>query len=154
MASLPSWGGLLCRDVWTNCFNEQASSRTLWLKAFPCKPCNSLVVHMLLLTHEFIYTVICLPHSWYPQCDRSMFFTCSKLKMTPLFNLLRSVGPGRCLIVYWYYPVLQCHKQRCAFFPFQDFFVGATSLVLLQQWSHFLHVFHTQPSSRTFWLMA
>jgi hypothetical protein len=21
----------------------------------------------------------CLPHSWYPQCDRSMFFTCPKL---------------------------------------------------------------------------
>jgi len=29
-----------------------------------------LVVHVLLLTHEFIYNVICLPHSWYPQCDR------------------------------------------------------------------------------------
>ena len=43
---------------------------------------DPLVVHVLLLTHEFIYNVviICLPHSWYPQYDRSMFFTCPKLR--------------------------------------------------------------------------
>jgi len=35
---------------------------------------DPLVVHVLLLTHELIYNVICLPHSWYPQCDKSMFF--------------------------------------------------------------------------------
>jgi len=32
-----------------------------------------LVVHVLLLTpssHRLKYNVICLPHSWYPQCDR------------------------------------------------------------------------------------
>jgi hypothetical protein len=31
-------------------------------------------VHVLLLTHEFIYIVICLPHSWYPQCDIHVFY--------------------------------------------------------------------------------
>jgi hypothetical protein len=53
-----------------------------------------------------------------------------------------------CLLIF---EVLQWHKQRCAFFPFQGFiFVGATSLVLQQQLSQFLHILHTQPSSRTF----
>jgi len=40
---------------------------------------DPLVVHMLLLTHEFIYNVICLPHSWYPQCDSPLPFMCPKL---------------------------------------------------------------------------
>jgi hypothetical protein len=45
---------------------------------------------------------------------------------------------------------------RCAFFPFPRVsFVSATSLVLQKRWSHFLHAYlNTQPSSRTFWLMA
>jgi len=33
-----------------------------------------------------------------------------------------------------HYSEMQCHKQRCAFFPFLVvFFVGATSVVLQQQ---------------------
>ena len=55
---------------------------------------------------------------------------------------------------YWFYSVLKCHKQRCAFFPFPRFFLGAISLVLQQQLSPILHVLYTQPSSHTFWLMA
>jgi len=39
---------------------------------------NPLVVHVLLLTHEFVYDNICIPHSWYPQCEQSMFFMCPK----------------------------------------------------------------------------
>jgi len=39
------------------------------------------------------------------------------------------------------------------FFPSKIFFVGATSLVLQQQLSQFLHVLHSQPSRRTFWLI-
>jgi len=39
---------------------------------------------------------------------------------------------------YWFISVLQCHKRRCALFPFQGFFVGATSLVLQQQVSQIL----------------
>ena len=31
---------------------------------------DPLVVHVLLLKHELMYNVICLTHSWYPQCDR------------------------------------------------------------------------------------
>jgi hypothetical protein len=35
---------------------------------------DPLVVHVLLLTHEFMYsTNICLLHSWYPQCDIHVF---------------------------------------------------------------------------------
>ena len=82
--------------------------------------------------------------------------------------------------VYWFYSVPQCHKQRCAFIPFPGFFVGATSATtafvspanchqpetravghpcnplvqVQQQLSQYLHVLHTQPSSRPFWLMA
>jgi hypothetical protein len=36
----------------------------------------------------------------------------------------------------------------------KGFFVGATSLVLQQYLSRALHVLQSQPSSRTFWLMA
>ena len=56
----------------------------------------------------------------------------------PLFNLMRSVGPGRCLIVSWFYLVLQCHKQAalCLFSLSKGFFVGAISLVLQQHLSH------------------
>ena len=46
------------------------------LVGFSVKVVVFFVVHVLLLTHEFIYNIICLPHSWYPQCDRSMFLTC------------------------------------------------------------------------------
>ena len=39
---------------------------------------------------------------------------------------------------YWFYSVLQI----CAYFPFpRVYFVGATSLVLQQQLSPFLHVY-------------
>jgi hypothetical protein len=60
-----------------------------------------------------------------------------------------------CLIVFT--GLIQCcnvTNSVVPFFPFQGFFVGATSLVLQHQLSQFLHVLHTQPSSRTFWLMA
>ena len=92
---------------------------------------NPLVVHVLLLTHEFKYNVIHLPssHSWYPQWlwQIHVFYVPKTHWRFPLFNLLRSVGPGRCLIVNWFYSVLQCHKQRYTLFPFQGFLVGATS---------------------------
>jgi len=39
------------------------------------------------------------------------------------YMVLRSVGPGRCLIANCIYSVLQCHKQHCAFFPFPGFFL-------------------------------
>jgi hypothetical protein len=40
------------------------------------------------------------------------------------------------------------HKRRCASFPLsKEFFVGATSLVLQQQLSQFLHVLHMQHTS-------
>jgi len=78
---------------------------------------------------------------------------------SPLFVLMRSLGPGRCLIVF--YGFMQCcnvTNSVVPFFPFHGCFgrcykSGATSLVLQQQLSQFLHIF-TQPSSRTFWLMA
>jgi len=46
------------------------------------------------------------------------------------------------------YSVLQ--TMLCLFSLSRGFFVGATSLALQQQLSQFLHVLHTQPSSRTF----
>jgi len=48
--------------------------------------------------------------------------------------------------------VLQCHKlrQRCAFFSFQGLFCRCYN----NNYHKFLHVLPTQPSSRTFWLMA
>jgi hypothetical protein len=38
---------------------------------------DPLVVHVLLLTHEFLYNNCCLPHSWYPHCD-SPCFSCAQ----------------------------------------------------------------------------
>ena len=32
---------------------------------------------VLLLTHEYIYYYICLPHSWHPLCD-SLFISCAQ----------------------------------------------------------------------------
>jgi len=51
---------------------------------------------------------------------------------------------------------LHCMSQTalCLFPLYKNFFVGATSLVLQQQLSQFIHVLHMQPSSRTFWQMA
>ena len=40
------------------------------------------------------------------------------------------------------------------FSPFRGFFVGDTNLELQRQLSQYSHVLFTQPSSRTFWLMA
>jgi len=56
--------------------------------------------------------------------------------------------------VCWYYSVLQCHEQRCALFPFPGFLCrcyksGATTTII-----SVITRLHTQPSSRTFWLMA
>ena len=44
------------------------------------------------------YDSICLPHSWYLQCDSvTAFVSCAKntQMMIPLFDLMRLVGPGR-----------------------------------------------------------
>jgi hypothetical protein len=35
---------------------------------------DPLVVHVLFLTHEFIYNVICLPQSWYPHVTVHVFY--------------------------------------------------------------------------------
>jgi len=59
---------------------------------------DPLVVHVLLLTHEFIYNVICLLHSWYPQCDGSMFFMCPKHTDFPL----------ELIAVGWSWQMLNC----------------------------------------------
>jgi hypothetical protein len=54
-----------------------------------------------------------------------------------------------------FYSVLQCRKQRCAFFSFPCFFCrcyksgGTTTTIPVC-----IHVLHMQPSSRKFWLMA
>ena len=50
---------------------------------------DPLVVHVLLLTHEFMYIRI---------------FASLSVTVNPS---LRSVGPGKCMIVYWFYSVLQ-----------------------------------------------
>ena len=44
---------------------------------------DPLVVHVLLLTHEFMYNVICLPHSWYPQCDSPGFLCAQNVQTIP-----------------------------------------------------------------------
>jgi hypothetical protein len=43
---------------------------------------DPLIVHVLLLTHEFVYNVICL-HSWYPQCDSPCFSRAQNTQMIP-----------------------------------------------------------------------
>jgi hypothetical protein len=113
---------------------------------------DPLVVHVLLLTHEFMYNVICLPHYWYPQCDGSATWSsCAQnTQMMILLLWFNAVG--------WSWQMLDCfYWLSAAFFPFQDFFAGATSLVLQQQISQFCTCFTyavAQPSSRTFWVMA
>ena len=104
---------------------------------------DPLVVHLLLLTHEFMYNVICLPHSWYPQCDRcsATWSSCAQntqMMIPPLcFNAVAwSWQMLDCFL--WFYAVLQCYKQRCAFFPFPGFFTRYYKPVL-QQHSLFTH---------------
>ena len=61
---------------------------------------------------------------------------------SPLFDLMRSVGPGRCLNFFTGF--IQCsHKQLCAFFSLFDVFcrcyksvVLQQTLLTLQQWLH------------------
>jgi hypothetical protein len=54
-------------STWTDCFYEQASSRTLWLKAFPCKPCKNLVMSCVILPRCLALnkTVVFLPRPFY-----------------------------------------------------------------------------------------
>ena len=47
---------------------------------------DPLVVHVLLLTHELGYNVICLPHSWYPQCDRYMIYCAQNTHASHFFR--------------------------------------------------------------------
>jgi len=88
------------------------------------------VVHVLLLTHEFIYNVICLPHSWYPQCDIPCFSRAQIITQVNPPLWINAVGWSWQMLdcFYWIYSVLQCRKQRRSFFP--------------------------SPSSHTFWLVA
>jgi hypothetical protein len=78
------------------------------------------------------------PHSWYPQCDSPCFYVPQTHRWWfPLFDLMRSVGPGRCLIVFnWFYQ-LCCNIANSVvpFFPFQGFFCrcykcGATTTII------------------------
>jgi hypothetical protein len=78
-------------------------------------------------------------HSFFPGTQLG-HYTCSH------HNLLWSVGPGRCLIVYWF--LFSAAMSQTVFFPFPVFFVDATSLVQ-QQLLRFFHVLHTLPSSHT-----
>ena len=77
-------------------------------------------------------------------------------KHTLLFDLMQSVDPGRCLIVFTDYYIHCCKVTNnvVPYFPIQGFFGGATSLVFRQQFSQFTHVLHVQLCSHTFWLMA
>ena len=124
-----------------------------------------------LLTHTNFFSFRCLPGAGTYVTPRLIMLAVSSLpakfsfrffsflyvpetyRWFPLFNLLRPVGPGRCLIVTDF---IQCCNVTNSvvpiYFPSPSFFVGATSLVLQKQLSQFLHVLQTQPSSCTFWL--
>jgi hypothetical protein len=43
---------------------------------------DPLIVHVLLLIHEFMHSNICLPHFWCFQCDSPYFFPCMCPKHT------------------------------------------------------------------------
>ena len=80
---------------------------------------DPLVVHVLLLNTWVLSMMI------FASLILGILSVTVHVLYVPLFDQMRSVGPGRCLIVYWYYSVLQCiwHKQRCAFFPFPGVFL-------------------------------
>ena len=112
---------------------------------------DPLVMHVLLLTHESMHNNICLPHSWYPQCDRACFFMCPNLTD----DSPSLIYCGRLVLAdaWSLTDFIQCHSvsnSAVLFFPFPSFFLGATSLMLQQQLSQFSHILHTQPSSQTF----
>ena len=86
--------------------------------------------------------------SWYPQCGSPCIFLCPK--HTDVFPSLNNVVAWSWQILdcfYWFYSVLQCHKQRRAFFPQGKVFLGGATTTIIT-------ILHTQPSSRTFWLIA
>jgi len=60
---------------------------------------DPLVVHVLLLTHEFMYIVICLPHFWYPQCDSPCFSCAQNTQIIPPLQI-NAVG--------WSWQMLDC----------------------------------------------
>ena len=110
---------------------------------------DPLDVHVLLLSHEFMYNIICLPHFWpcffvwqtvhvfYVPKTHRWWFT--------LFNLLQSAGPGRCFIVYWLilFNAAMSQTALCLSSLSKGSFEGATSLVLKKQLSQFLHACFT-----------
>ena len=94
------------------------------------------------------------PHSSYPQCMwQSMFLMCPELAddSPSLIYCGRLVQADAWLFTDF---IQLSQTALCLYSLSKVLFVGATSLVLQQQLSQFLHVLHTQPSSRTFWLMA
>jgi hypothetical protein len=71
--------------------------------------------HCTLVLCILIY--ICLPHSWYPRCN-SPCFSCAQntQMMIPPFDLMRSVGLGRCLIDFTGF--IQCCNVTNSVVPF------------------------------------
>ena len=106
---------------------------------------------------------------------QSMFSCAQSTQMFPFFNFMRSAGPGRCLIVFTgFIHATMSQTALCLFHLSKGYFVGATTRIIT-----ILHALHrmtvhwqsglstplmlstldadygfTQPSSRTFWLMA
>jgi len=132
-----------------------------------------LIVHVLLLTHEFMNDNICLPHSWHPKWN-SLCFHVPKAHMMnfPLWcNAVGCWSWQKLDCFYRFCSVLQCHKQRCAFFPFPRFFCRCykcASLVLQQQCNltlpyltlpynnnyHNFYMFNPRSLAVCFWLLA
>jgi hypothetical protein len=112
---------------------------------------DPLVVHMLLLS--FMYDIICLPHLWYPQCDSPcMYVPKTHRGWFPLFDLFRSIGPGRCFIEFTGF--IQCCHATNSVVPFSlskaGFFVSATYGATTNTSHNVYNVLHTQPSSVCF----
>jgi hypothetical protein len=98
---------------------------------------DPLVVHVLLLTHEFMNNKICLPNSWYPQCHRSMFLTCPKHTDDDNPSLIycgRLVMADAWLFLLVLFSAAMSQTVLCLFCLSKGraIFVGATSLVLQQ----------------------
>jgi len=63
--------------------SSRAAAKEWWTSPCMFDVPDPLVVHVLLLTHEFMYNVICHPHSWYPQCDSPSFLCAQHAQMIP-----------------------------------------------------------------------
>jgi hypothetical protein len=95
---------------------------------------------------SFMYCNICLPHSWFPQCDMTVhaFPKHTNDKISPLLLIAVCWSWHMLDLFYWLFSAQHQKISLCLFFLFEYF-----SMCYNKHSSNFLQCFTTRPNSST-----